>query len=40
MLPVAARNVELMVPEDTIVISPNCDYKARWKDVFGDGDEA
>jgi hypothetical protein len=33
-------NPALMVPEDTIVISPNCDYTALWKDVVGDGDEA
>jgi hypothetical protein len=36
-------NPALMVPEDynddTIVTCPKCDYKARWKDAFGD-DEA
>jgi hypothetical protein len=36
-------NPALLIPEeyndDTIVTCPECDYKARWKDVFGDEKE-
>jgi DNA-directed RNA polymerase subunit RPC12/RpoP len=36
-------NPALLIPEeyndDTVVTCPECDYKARWKDVFGDEKE-